>query len=334
MPLTLHPEVAPGFGPVLAGLAAAPKLAPDDVEGVRGMLNTMINAVAETIPADPEIESTTYETPSYDGHIVKITRLAVRETSSSPSSSTSPATSPPGSPGPAVLYAHGGGYIHGDATTWERYISSYIRESGIPFFAVEYRLAPEHPYPAALEDLYAALKWLHAQADTLGIDRARIATVGHSAGGGLAAGLGILARDRGISPAIAKQILIYPMLDDRNTSPRAAVDALTFWPTAWNVIGWRAYLGAEKAGGGEVSAYAAPARVESFEGLPKTYIDVGGLDIFRDECVAFAAGVARADVEVEVHVYPGLPHGFDLTPERLGPMERALRHRVAALKGV
>ncbi|KAL3443163.1 alpha/beta hydrolase fold-domain-containing protein [Aspergillus insuetus] len=272
-PRRLHSEISATYGPVLAGLAAAPKIAPHDRAGVRNILDGMINGVANTIPANPDIQIITYEAPSYDGHMAKITRLAMTE--AAPSSDTT------SSPGPAVPY----------------------------------RLAPEHPFPTATEDLYAALKWLQSHVDELGVDPARIATMGHSAGGSLAAALGIMARDRGVEPPIAKQILLYPALDDRNTAARPAIDPLTFWPSHWSIVAWNAYLGADKVGKDDVSPYAAPARVDNFKGLPKTYLDVGVLDILRDECISFAAGIAKEDIEVEVHVYPGMPHGFDLATE-------------------
>jgi acetyl esterase/lipase len=182
--------------------------------------------------------------------------------------------------------------------------------------------------------LYAALKWLQSHADKLGVDPARIATMGHSSGSSLAAALGIMARDRCVSPPIAKQILLYPALDDRNTAPRPAIDALTFWPSHWSIVAWSAYLAADKVGKDDISPYAAPARLDDFKGLPKTYLDVGGLDILRDECISFAAGIAKEDIEVEVHVYPGMPHGFDLTTEPYETLDRAVANRVAALKGV
>ncbi|KAL3492164.1 alpha/beta hydrolase fold-domain-containing protein [Aspergillus germanicus] len=327
MPLSLHSEIAATYGPVLEGLAAAPKTAPHDLAGVRNILDAMINGVANSIPADPDIQLTTYEAPSYDGHIVKITRLAMTEEAAATD------TIPP-SPGPAVLYAHGGGFIHGDVATWTRFVQRYVRELNIPFFAVEYRLAPEHPFPAATEDLYAALQWLQSHADELGVDPARIATMGHSAGSSIAAALGIMARDRGVEPPIAKQILLYPALDDRNTAARPAIDPLTFWPSHWSIVAWNAYLGADNVGKDDVSPYVAPARLDDFQGLPKTYLDVGVLDILRDECISFAAGIAKEDIEVEVHVYPGMPHGFDLTTERYETLDRAVANRVAALKGV
>jgi acetyl esterase/lipase len=237
------------------------------------------------------------------------------------------------SPGPAVLYAHGGGFIHGDVATWARFVQRYVRELNTPFFAVEYRLAPEHPLPAATEYLYAALKWLQSHADELGVDPARIAKMGHSAGSSLAAALGIMARDRAVEPPIAKQILLYPALDDRNTAARPAVDPLTFWPSHWSIVVWNAYLGAENVGKDDISPYATPARLDVFKGLPKTYLDVGGLDILRGECISFATGIAREDIVVEVHVYPRMPHGFDLTTERYETLDRAVANRVAALWG-
>jgi len=178
--------------------------------------------------------------------------------------------------------------------------------------SVDYRLAPETRFPGALEDCYAALAWLHANAEDLGVDPARIAVSGDSAGGGLAAGLALLARDRH-EYGIAFQHLVFPALDDR-TAVRTDLSPLVgefIWTQASNVYAWTSLLG-EPPGGPHVSPYAAPARAEDLARLPPACIQVGGLDLFVDESVDYARRLAVAGVPCELHVYPGAPHGFTM----------------------
>ena len=176
--------------------------------------------------------------------------------------------------------------------------------------SVEYRLAPEHPFPAPVEDCYAALKWLFSHTRELGIDPTHIAIGGASAGGGLAAGLALLARDRA-EVNIAFQLLIYPMIDDCNIRPasKSAPDTI-LWTRESNLIGWRCYLGCNPGGKG-VSPYAAALRATDLRGLPPAYIAVGELDLFANESVEYARRLLQAGVTAELHVYPGAFHGFD-----------------------
>jgi acetyl esterase/lipase len=176
--------------------------------------------------------------------------------------------------------------------------------------SVEYRLAPEHPFPAPVEDCYAALKWLSARSAELGVNRSRIAVGGASAGGGLAAGLALLTRDRA-EVEVTFQLLIYPMIDDRNVAPASETVPDTFvWTRENNRMGWRAYLGREP-GGADVSPYAAAARATDLTGLPPAYIPVGDLDLFLDENITYAQRLLAAGVPTELHVYPGAFHGFN-----------------------
>ena len=217
-----------------------------------------------------------------------------------------PARAP--SPAPALYWVHGGGLVMGSVAQNDDMCAAIADRLGIVVASVEYRLAPEHPYPAPLEDCYAGLRWLAGHADELGIDRTRIAIGGASAGGGLAAGLALLARDRG-EVAVCFQLLVYPMLDDRNVTPssHAIVDPKV-WNREANAAGWNAYL-AGRAGADDVEPYAAPARATDLAGLPPAYIDVGDLDLFLDEDIAYAQALMRAGVPVELHVYPGAFHG-------------------------
>lgn len=212
---------------------------------------------------------------------------------------------------PALLWIHGGGYVLGTAEMNDPQCASFARDLPALVVSVDYRLAPEHPYPTPLEDCYAALKWLAHEGAAFGADSSRIAIAGASAGGGLCAGLALLARDRGEIP-VRFQLLIYPMLDDRNQTPSSyeVTDRRLIWTREWNVIGWRAYLGCEP-GSANVPAYAAPARAEQLSGLPATYIMVGTADLFRDENIEYAKRLMQAGVTTELHVYAGAFHGFD-----------------------
>ena len=208
---------------------------------------------------------------------------------------------------PAFYWIHGGGMVTGDVDSTDGYCSSIADELNILVTSVEYRLAPEHPFPAPMEDCYAGLAWLSASADELGVDRSRIAIGGASAGGGLAAGVALAARDRGEAP-LCFQVLVYPMLDDRNItrSSQAILDPRV-WNREANLAGWNAYL-AGNAGGEDVSPYASPPRATDLAGLPPAYVNVGDLDLFVDEDVAYARAMSHAGVPVELHVYPGAYH--------------------------
>ena len=189
-----------------------------------------------------------------------------------------------------LLWIHGGGYVMGDPRGDHDVCSQHARDLGIVVVNVDYRLAPEHPFPAALEDCYAALRWVHENADELGIDPSRIAVGGGSAGGGLAAALAQLAHDRGEVP-VCFQYLVYPMLDDRTTLVRKRPRTLVWTPGA-NLFGWTSYLG-HPPGLEESRPYAVPARREDLSGLPPAWIGVGDIDLFYEEDVAYAEAPPR-----------------------------------------
>jgi acetyl esterase/lipase len=234
--------------------------------------------------------------------------------------------------GPAVYYIHGGGMILGSLDWYDWHLRYIASASGVPVLAVEYRLAPENPHPTPMQDCYAGLVWLAQHAAELGVDPARIAIMGDSAGGGLAAATALLARDRG-GPALARQILVYPMLDDRTTSPDPALLPFLTWTYDDNVTGWSALLG-ELAGNDDVPAFAAPARAFDVSGLPPTYVDVGELDIFRDEDIEYARRIAASGTPVELHVHPGVPHGFEAYAPDADVSRRARADRIRVLKSL
>ena len=213
---------------------------------------------------------------------------------------------------PAMLYIHGGGYVSGTASFFGNLLQKMAMECGGLVVSVDYRLAPETRFPGSLEDNYAALRWLHANSGSLGVDPSRIAIGGASAGGGHAAALAIVARDRKEVP-IAFQLLIYPMLDDRTGSTHKVPPHIgTFvWTAENNVFGWTSLLGVP-AGSTTVPAGSVPARVESLAGLPPAFIAVGSIDLFVEEDIDYAKRLIAAGVPTELLVLPGAYHGFDL----------------------
>lgn len=213
-----------------------------------------------------------------------------------------------------ILDIHGGGYVIGAPEMGRPAHESLVGELGCVIVAVDYRLAPETTFPGAVEDCYAALKWLHQQADALGVDRTRIGVSGISAGGGLAAALAVYVRDQGES-LLAFQHLIYPMLDDRTCvrEPNQHVGQYV-WTQRDNHFGWKSLLGVEPGSAG-VSPHAAAARADDLSRLPPTYLAVGALDLFLQENLDYVSRLAHAGVPVEAHVYPGAYHGFHIAQQ-------------------
>ncbi|GAA4326168.1 alpha/beta hydrolase [Streptomyces venetus] len=220
---------------------------------------------------------------------------------------TAPATS---GARPLIYHVHGGGMVLGDNRAGVDGPLAWAEELDAVVVSVEYRLAPEHPYPAPIEDVYAGLLWTADHAAELGADPERIVVAGASAGGGLCAALTLLTRDRK-GPQPIGQVLMCPMLDDRNDTPSTyQMAGLGVWDRTANETGWTALLG-ERRGGPDVPAYAAPARAEDLSGLPPAFLDVGSAETFRDEVVAYASRIWQAGGMAELHVWPGGFHGFD-----------------------
>lgn len=213
---------------------------------------------------------------------------------------------------PAVFWIHGGGYVLGHPDSDDSLCERFVNDINCVVVSVDYRLAPEYPFPAAIEDCYAGLKWMVDNAETLKIDTSRIAAAGASAGGGLTAALALLARDRK-GPQLVFQMPLYPMLDNRNITPSSYEINQENFPNVWNreanQIAWKYYLGENDST--TVSPYAAPSLADDLSGLPPAYICVGQLDPFRDEVLDYVTRMAQAGVPVEFHLYPGCFHGFD-----------------------
>lgn len=235
-------------------------------------------------------------------------------------------------PLPVILAMHGGGMVAGTIADEEPFCRMLAAQVSAVVVSVGYRLAPEHPAPAAVEDCYRALAWSVAGAEQLGIDPSRTALFGRSAGGGLAAALALMIRDRSELPSPALQMLLYPMLDDRCDTPSAqAFTDVGVWDRAPNLEAWHWYLG-ERYGTDDVTPYDAPARAESLAGLPPAFLDVGTVDVFRDEVVQYAARLLAAGVPSELHVWPGVYHAAEKFAPAARVAQQMWKTRLAALR--
>jgi len=309
-PVPFDPEVAAA----LAALGGFPPVTPDLVPLMRQGLPGRVPPTDEDLQRGGAFTVEERSVPGPDG-APDVSLLICRPTGT---------TTPVG----AVYWIHGGGMVLGDNRAGVLEALDWAQELQLVVVSVEYRLAPETPHPGPVEDCYAGLVWTAAHAAELGFDPARLVVAGASAGGGLSAGVTLVARDRG-APALAGQLLIYPMIDDRNDSPSAVQMADTgTWGRTANTTGWTALLG-EARGGPDVSPYAAPARERDLSGLPPTFVDVASAENFRDEDVAYATRIWQAGGRAELHVWPGGFHGFDgFAPEAVISHEaRAARLR-------
>jgi acetyl esterase/lipase len=312
MAYTLDPDVAAA----LAALAEAGSPPPrGDWRALRVRGNAGQAYFASITPKFSGVDIATHFTVSSDGAPIELRWYTVAGSA----------------PGSAVVYAHGGGMVLGSLDAYDSLLSWYVAVSGVPFLAVDYRLAPKVTGTTLAEDNFAGLTWLLAHAAELGVDPHRVAVMGDSGGGAPTAGAAILARDRGLH--LAGQILIYPMLDDRNLVPDPALEPFATWSYDNNFTAWSAVLG-EQLGSSSVPPVAAPTRLTDFAGLAPAFVEVGELDIFRDEDVAYAQHLMKAGVPVELHVHPGAPHGF----ERIAPgsqlAKRAMDDRVRVIQAI
>ena len=280
-PLSMLLQLLPG------GLNAAP-----DIAGRRQTMEALVGALAASPPPTPGVVAEDRSIPGWDGDPDVGVRVFRPEA---------------GADGAAgIVHVHGGGMVMGTVAGEASLCEQLAVVLGCVVVSVDYRLAPEHPYPAGLRDCVAALTWVHEHAGDLGIAPGRLALYGGSGGGNLVIGTALMARDLG-GPAVRIVVAPYPMLDDRNETPSSQeITGIGIWDRAANIDAWGWYLGGHAADG-----YAAPARMEDLRGMPPTYIDVGELDLFRDEDVAFALRLLQAGVPTELHVHPGAFHAAE-----------------------
>jgi acetyl esterase/lipase len=312
----LDPEIDVILSPVLAMLQESPRPARGDVASRRQLFENTPGLLDGGKSFPDKVTFTDFTTTTQDGAELMLRWYTSAEATSSKS---------------AVVYLHGGGMIMGTVDVYHGTVARYVVDSGVAMLSVNYRCAPEHPGSGPAEDCYAGLAWLTDHAEELGVDATRLAVMGDSGGGGLAAAVAILARDRAL--ALASQILIYPMLDDRTVDPDPALLPTAMWTYDDNVTGWDAVLG-DTRGSASVSPYAAPARVADPAGLAQAYIEVGELDIFRDESIDYASRLVKAGVSTELHVHPGLPHGYDIYAPDTEVVQRVRRDRLRVMQNL
>lgn len=311
-PIDLHARVDPELRPILAATPPFGDITADP-PATRAMLSEMLGKAA---PAQPEgaVQQEDRRIPGSPGSPevpVRIYRPAGT-----------------GSTSGRLLWIHGGGLLLGDLNQDDALCRRIVDRTGCSVVSVDYRLAPEHPFPAGVEDCYAALQWLDSAAAEGGDAPGRLVVGGASAGGCLAASVAQMARDRG-GPSIALQLLIYPMLDDRHTSPSSrVVTDPRVWNRANSVRAWAAYLAGRK----EVPPHAAPARATDLGGLPPAYLLVADLDLLRDENLDYAQRLIAVGVPTEVHLYPQTIHGFDVIAPSAAVSRRATDDYLDALK--
>jgi acetyl esterase/lipase len=291
------------------GYAFDPELAPfvdllpdttlDDVETARAGLLELVAPLNEKVDTSG-IAITDHQVSGPEGAPDVLVRLYA------------PATAAPDGGRPALLDIHGGGFVLGSIEMEHGFAVAAVRRLGIAVAAVEYRLAPEHPFPAGVEDCYAALRWLHSNAGEIDVDPSRLAVGGQSAGGGLTAATVLLARDRG-GPPVCFQFLGIPELDHRLDTPSMhAFHDTPLWHRPNAIKSWQMYLGPDHVG--DVSPYASPSVATDLSGLPPTYITTMEFDPLRDEGIHYALRLMEAGVCVELHSFPGTFHGSSLVP--------------------
>jgi len=303
-------------------LADALLVFPDDFDPAGGLENpavvamlrdTRVLAGVDGFPTDDRVVTADRVVPGPDGTDLRL-RLYTPADREGPS--------------PACVFFHGGAFIIGDPEAEERRCLAYAADAGCVVVSADYRLAPEHRFPAGFDDAYAALVWTAGHVDELGVDPARIAVGGNSAGGALAAAVAQAVRDRR-GPPVDRQLLIYPVLDDRMTTPSMqAFTATPIWTSSASAQMWRVYLGDEPAA---VSPYAAPARADDLHGLPRAYVLTCQLDPLRDEGLDYARRLMLAGVDTELHHFAGAIHGFDSLAPRATVTARAFADQVAFL---
>jgi acetyl esterase/lipase len=301
----LDPEIAAAFAAMAQAAAGMVQPAIDDLEGQRAFTNGGLTAMFARLPDTLEVRTVSVDAPI----------------------PLSWSWKEGGQTGAAVVYVHGGGMIAGSTSVYRRLVRHYVELSGASFLAVGYRLAPEHRDTGLARDVLSAIGWLSDEAAGLGVDPARIAIMGDSGGGGVAAAAAIMARDQGI--VLSRQILIYPMLDDRNVEPDPLLAPTATWSYEKNRMAWAHVLGDAAP-----THHRAPARLDDFAGLPPAYIEVGELDIFRDESIAYAQALYGAGVSCELHVHPGAPHGHDWLTVDSAISRRVFADRARVLAGL
>jgi acetyl esterase/lipase len=302
-PVPFDPEIEPAVARI-----ESPTFTPDTIPAARKAMAAMFGPAAEAV-GDAPVDVVEYTSP------LEITVISPRDRTG---------------PLPVLYNIHGGGMMVGHRNMDVPRLLALVLELGVVAVNVEYRLAPEHPHPAPVDDCYAGLLWTVQNAVELGVDPDRIVVMGGSAGGGLSAGVALMARDLN-GPKIAGQLLLCPMIDDTNTTVSShQYSGLGTWTREANLAGWRSLLGDAE----EVSPYAAPARAEDLSGLPPAFIEVGSAEPFRDEDTQYALRIWATGGQAELHVWSGACHGFDLYMPDWQVTREALATRTSWLRRI
>lgn len=320
MPFQTDPAYAAGVAHMLGpGGMFDRTLPPGDYKSMRAMMDKF--SALMTPPPSPDVHQQDFFTPAASDGEKMLLRWFYKPSQSKENE---------GVKGPAILHIHGGGMVLGSVASMSQTCASLVSLTGVPMLSVDYRLAPENTSTGLVEDCYAGLQYLVSHAAELGVDTSRIAVMGESAGGGLAAGLAIWAlRHKG--PVVKRQILVYPMLDDRiDAVPHLPAEKLVYSHVD-NAEGWKHVLG-EAYRSPAVDAAVVPNRIEDATGLPPLYVDTGEEDVFRDSCVQYATKHWLAGVSAELHVYPGLGHGFEGMAPASYWAQKAVENRVRVIK--
>ena len=290
----IDPDLTDGLQQLASLMGDGPGLI-EDLPGTRAASATRDAQLVAALEVPETLVQEVLQAPSSEGHAIDLRVFRPQQADK---------------PAPLFFWIHGGGYVMGTAQQGDMFTLNAAQGLGCFAASVEYRLSPETAYPGPLEDCYQGLKYLYDNADTLGIDRTKIIIGGVSAGGGLAAGLALLVRDRG-EMRLLGQVLLYPMIDDTNIAPPSdnAPDTLV-WSRSFNAFGWQSYLG-DLYGADDIPIYAAPARADDLSGLPPCYMPVGDLDLFLDENILYARKLTQAGVPLHFHIVPGAYHGFN-----------------------
>lgn len=317
---TMKERIDPDMIPILEALYEMGfKIHLNELEETRAGLATLLQNLTAAAPPIEGIDISVQEAPYPDGSFNVPLRI-YRATGNTETL-------------PVMYWMHGGGYVLNRAEDDDPVASYLALALNCVVVSVDYRLAPENPFPIPMEDCYVGLKWTYDSAETLGIDPARIVIGGQSAGGGLTAGLAQMTRDRGEVPLLY-QLLVYPMLDDRNLEQASdTVDDTYVWSRESNLLGWRYYLGQEP-GTENTPLYAAPGRTEDLTNLPPAYMYLGDIDLFMAEDLDYASRLIQAGVLTEVHVYPGGVHAFDNLGATTALAQRCIADRDRTLKAV
>ncbi|MGY1814659.1 alpha/beta hydrolase [Blastococcus sp. SYSU D00820] len=315
-PVPFDPEIEPALALVVR--PDAPPFTPGTIPAMRAEMAALFPPAAVAV-GDAPVDVAELTVPGPEGAPdLALTVLSPRGLST---------------PRPALYNIHGGGMMVGCRDMDVPRLLALVLEHGVVAVNVEYRLAPEHPHPAPVEDCYAGLVWTAGHAAELSIDPGRIVVMGGSAGGGLAAAVALLARDRG-GPALAGQLLLCPMLDDSNTTVAShQYRGLGTWTREANLAGWRSLLG-DVAGTGTASPYASPSRASDLSGLPPAFVEVGSAEPFRDEDTEYASRIWATGGQAELHVWSGAFHGFDMYAPDSAVTRAALAARDSWLRRV